>query len=89
MINESFIFLFAKNSENIEEKSDDVGIYDHGSHSIVVQWEFISFSSHDQLNVNQQVNCVNYSQSDSNKQVSHRASDKEYVYQADPKYDVE
>ena len=57
----SLVFLLlSQDLEKLQEKTDDVHIDHHSTHSIVIQCESISLSSHNQLNINQKVNHVDY-----------------------------
>lgn len=50
---QSIIFLFTKDSEDIEEKSDDITIDDHSTHNIIIHGKIVSFSTHNELDINQ------------------------------------
>lgn len=59
----SLVFLLlSQDLEKLQEKTDDVNIDHHSTHRIVIQCESISLSSHNQLNINQKVNHVDYGQ---------------------------
>ncbi len=56
----SLVFLLSEDLEKLQEKTDDVHIDHHSTHNIVIQCESIPLSSHNQLNINQKVNHVDY-----------------------------
>ncbi len=56
----SIIFLLSQDLEKLQEKTYNVYIDHHSTHNIVIQCESISLSSHNQLNINQKVNHVDY-----------------------------
>lgn len=76
----SLVFLLlSQDLEKLQEKTDDVHIDHHSTHSIVIQCESISLSSHNQLNINQKVNHVDYRQAHWNSQIQKWTFDKENI----------
>ena len=62
----SIIFLFAENLKYFEEEWDDVDVDDGSSENVVIELEFVVFSSEDLLSIDEKVDTVDHSENAGN-----------------------